>query len=87
MSIFSHDKYVYRILNQTDSYPFVPDVQIDGVGMTNDGEDTVTVVINDGETEHTINLVERKAYSANFKAVKSINVTSGTTYQIELRRV
>ncbi len=82
-----NDKIVTEILTQADSFPFTPTVDTKGIGIVNDGADTVTVVVNDGTNDITINCtVNSRNYSGYFETVASINVTAGTTYQIELRR-
>lgn len=81
---------VYKVLTQADSFPYTPPegVQLTGIAIVNDGNDTVTVVINNGEENVTVNCtINSRPYDADFKAIKSINVTAGTTYQIELRRI
>ena len=80
------DKPVYDVLNQADSYPYTPDAQLTGIAIVNDGNDTVTVVIDNGDRDITINCtVNSRVYSADFDAIKTIDVTAGTTFQIELR--
>ncbi|MCP4631768.1 MAG: hypothetical protein GY855_02500 [candidate division Zixibacteria bacterium] len=75
-------------MTQADSFPYTPSIDIIGIGIANDGGDTLTVVVNDGLSDITINCTtSNRNYDADFRAVKSINVTSGTTYQIELRSI
>jgi len=88
MSLFTQKRNVYNVLTESTSYPYTPAVQLAGVAIANDGADTVTVVINDGDNEITINCTtSNRSYEGNFKAIKTINVTAGTTFQIELRVV
>ncbi|MBW1853104.1 MAG: hypothetical protein JRJ00_00225 [Deltaproteobacteria bacterium] len=82
------ENLVTDILTQATSFPYTPTVNTRGVAISNDGEDTVTAVINDGIKEHTINCsILNRNYTGSFERVISINITAGTTYQIELRRV
>lgn len=85
MSLLKQKRNVYDILNNTDSYPYAPDVAVSGVSIVNDGADIVTVVINDGDRDISLNVLPSNAYDGDFKRVHSVNVTAGTTYQIELR--
>ena len=86
MSLLQQKRPVFNVLTQADSYPYTPTEQMTGLSVANDGADTVTVVVNDGTNDITINVTTSNPnYDANFKAIRSINVTAGTTYQIELR--
>ncbi len=88
MSQLRVKKPVYDILTESSSYPYTPTDELSGISIINDGSDVVTVVLNDGEKDITINCtVNGRAYDGDFKAIKSINVTAGSNYQIELRRV
>jgi hypothetical protein len=81
-------KHVYDILDQTDSFPYTPPVQLAGLAITNDGNDTVTVVVSDGHRDITINCTTtNRNYDADFRNIISINVTAGSVFQIELRSV
>ena len=85
MSIQKVKKPVYDILTQTDNYPLV---DLSGVAIQNDGNDTVTVIISDGLNDIIVNCTTNgRSYNADFKTIKSINVTAGTLFQIELRSV
>ncbi len=88
MTIQKVKKPVYAVLTESDSYPYTPEVDIIGIGIANDGDDTLTVVINDGNSDITINCTaNNRNYDGDFRAIKTINVTAGTLYQIELRSV
>jgi len=88
MSIQKVKKPVYDILTQTDSFPYYPLVDLSGVAIQNDGNDTVTVIISDGLNDIIVNCTTNgRSYNADFKTIKSINVTAGTLFQIELRSV
>lgn len=86
MSLLKQPRITYDIITQADSYPYIPEVQLVGIEAVNDGADTVTIVIDDGSKDITINITTNaRTYSGYFQAIKSINVTAGTTFQIELR--
>lgn len=90
MSLINIKRPVWKIINQTASFPYtIPDsVQVNEISVCNDGADTVTVEIDTGNEVHTFNCTtNNRGYDAHFDGIKSINVTAGTTYQIELRRV
>ena len=56
-----------------------------GVNVSNDhASDTVTIVIVDQNGTHTKNILAGKTYSGFYDDIITINVTAGTTYQIEL---
>jgi hypothetical protein len=80
------NQFVYDVLTESDSYPYTPTVPLSGIGIVNDGGDTVTVVVNDGTKDITINCTtNNRTYQGSFTNIASINVTAGTTYQIELK--
>jgi hypothetical protein len=82
------DRPVYDILTEADSYPYEPPVSIGGIAIVNDNTDDVTVVISTDSKDITLNCTQYgRVYSATFDKINSINVTAGTTYQIELRRL
>jgi hypothetical protein len=86
MSLQKVYKPVYDILTELTAYPYTPPVDLTGISIANDGGDTVTVVVNDGERDITINCTtNNRTYEADFRAITSINATAGTTFQIELR--
>ena len=88
MSIERVGKPVYTVLTQAEIFPYFPPVNLSGISIVNDGNDTLTVVINNGEKDITINCtLYSRAYEGDFKAIKSINVTAGSVFQIELRSV
>ncbi len=88
MNLMKVYKPIYNVLTQTTSFPYTPEVQLSGLAIVNDGADTVTVVVDDGFRDITINCTTNsRSYDADFRAIKTIDVTSGTTYQIELRAV
>jgi hypothetical protein len=88
MNIQKVKKPVLTILTESDSYPYTPTEDLSGISIVNDGNDTVTVVVNDGLRDITIKCTTTgRNYDGDFRAIKSINVTAGTTYQIELRSV
>ena len=74
-----------QVLNESTSYPYTPPPDTRGISLINNGNDTVTVVINNGITDLTINCPAGGTYDGNYKKIVSINVTDGTTYQIEVR--
>ncbi|MCP3685568.1 MAG: hypothetical protein GY861_23200, partial [bacterium] len=53
MSLQKVRKPVYKILTQADSFPYTPSIDIIGIGIANDGGDTLTVVVNDGLSDIT----------------------------------
>ncbi len=88
MSQLRVKKPIYEILTESTSYPYTPSDDISGISITNDGTDTVTVVVDTGNKEITIKCtIYGRSYDGDFKSIKSINVTTGTTYQIELRGI
>ena len=73
------------ILTQASSFPYTPTATLVGIAAMNDGADTVTIVVNDGEKNITINLTTNgRSGQWFFKEITSINVTAGTTFQIQL---
>ncbi len=88
MSQLKVKKPIYDILTELTSYPYTPDMEISGISIVNDGSGTVTVVVNDGTRDITINCTENgRSYDGDFRSIKTINVTAGVNYQIELRSV
>ncbi len=88
MSLRKVRQPVYNILTESDSYPYTPPVQLSGLSIVNDGSDTITVEVYDGTNTITINVTANgRSYDADFRAIKTIDVTAGTTFQIELRSV
>lgn len=82
-----NENLVTDILTQADTFPYTPPLNTRGIAISNDGTDTVTAVINDGNKNITVNCTTlNRNYSAQFDRVVSINITAGTTFQIELRR-
>ncbi len=81
-------KPIYDVLTEATVYPYTPPSEISGISIVNDGIDDVTVVINDGTRNITINCTTNgRTYNGDFRAIKTINATAGTTFQIELRSV
>jgi hypothetical protein len=88
MSVQKTEKPVFDILTNADSFPYIPPVDLTGIAIVNDGTDILTVIVNDGEKDIEIRCtIASRAYEADFRAIKSINVTSGSIFQIELRSV
>ena len=88
-SITSRYYVIPPSLDETDTYPIVvaDDVErlVFGVNATNDhASDSMTIVIVDANGTHTKNILAGKPYSGFFDHVISVDVTAGTTYQIEL---
>jgi len=78
-------------LSQADSADFPITIStyvatdVFGVNVSNDhASDSMTIVIVDANGTHTKNILAGKTYSGFFDFVKTINITAGTTYQIEL---
>ena len=81
---------VFEVLTQADSFPYTPSQKVYGVDIANDGNDTVTVVINDNTIASPNNITincttSNRTFSGDFREVAQINVTAGTTNQISLR--
>jgi len=87
MSMQINKTPVYVVLNEGSSYPYTPAVPISDISVVNDHATVaVTVEVVAGGVTHTINCTQyNRSYEATFKDFTSINVTAGTTYQIELR--
>ena len=80
---------VYVVLNQASTFPYTPAVSISDISIVNDhATATVTAVIVAGGVSHTINCTQyNRSYEGTFKDFTSINITAGTTYQVELRGI
>ena len=76
---------VVAIIDQTESYPFSPAEQASGISVINTGTIAAVVVINTGEYSVSVSVPVSGTYDADFRAVKSVNVTAGDEYQIEIR--
>lgn len=73
------------ILTQATSFPYTPTASLVGITAVNDGVDTVTIVVNNGEKDITINLtINARSGQWFFKTITSINITAGSTFQIQL---
>lgn len=83
---------VIQILTEATSFPYLKTTlgrDITGISIVNDHATVaVTAVIIANGVTYTINCTQyNRNYTADFEDITSINVTAGTTYQIEVRGI
>ena len=72
------------VIDQTESYPYTAPAGTLAVSVANLGADTVTVEFVSAAGTFEVDLTtDVRVYDGYFDGLDTVNVTAGTTYQIE----
>ena len=75
---------VLKIINESATFPYTLAFRATSLFVSNDGVDVVTISVVTPDQTESIRLIVGKSGSFFFgKPITSVNVTAGTTYQIE----
>ena len=77
---------VVETIDQTASFPYTPNRQSSGISIYNSGTVTVEGSIDTGDgSSKAIYVTAGVGYEADYESIKTINITAGDAFNIDIR--